>query len=518
MGRLSPWRTGAASLLLALLLTSFGRAAAPQIAFALDTAADGRASRIYVANLDGSGLRAISPGAARDRAPAFSPDGAAVAYQTTNDLGLEAVVVQPLTGGPARVIGTGAFPQWSRDGKRILFSRRQLNDYSLYVARSDGSDRDANLKPVARGLIGRWSPDEGRIAAVAPVIVEGQDRWQLQVTPTGAAEPKLRLTLPESFGQVVSLEWSPDASSLVFSVAHGTQNELFVVDLKSPEPRKVPRPEEAAGAFPNPGYGAWSPDGKQIVFRSSGDISGAASRLCVVDADGTHPHVLWEPENRALRLHSVAWYRPLPVVAANPPKVAVPDVKPPSPKPQDVKPPEVKPATPPMPRAPVLGPPVKVYTQKAFSIDPSRSPVSLKLASPGGNDWQVTVPLLAQSAWTPRRQGVGVTVELEDGSLYRGTVIFSGQPWVTLQGRPKGGKVHLIDGKQVGADVAGFGKGFRLNVRREGATLAIGLNDQVILSRAVLTAPVKGLYLTLENFDPGNARFPVGNVYYRKAE
>ena len=515
MGRVSRWRFAAASLFLALVVGLPGWSAAPQIAFALDTAAEGRASRIYVANLDGSGLRPISPGNGRDRAPAFSPDGTAIAYQTTNELGLESLLVQSLDGSPGRVVATGGFPQWSRDGKRILFSRRQLNDYSLYVARADGSDRDASLKPLAHGLIGRWSPDESRLAAVAPVIAEGQDRWQLQVMQTGAKEPKLRLTLPETYGQVISLEWSPDGNSLVFSVAHGAQNELFVLDLKSPEPRKVPRPEEAMSAYPNPGYGAWSPDGKQIVFRSSGDASGAASRLCVMDADGSHPHVLWEPDNRMLRMHSVTWYRPLPVVVQNPPKVAVPPVQP-----EVVKPPAPTPMPPmpaPMPM-PALGPPVKVSSQKLFAVEPERSPVSVKLATPGANDWVVTVPLLPQNGWTPRRQGVGVTVELEDGSLYRGTVIYSGQPWVTLQGRPKGGKVRLIDGKQMGLDVAGFGKGFRLMVRREGNTLRIGVNDQDILSRAIMTSPVKSLYLTLENFDPGPAKFPVGNVYYRKAE
>ena len=96
------------------------------------------------------------------------------------------------------------------------------------------------------------------------------------------------------------------------------------------------------------------------------------------------------------------------------------------------------------------------------------------------------------------------------------TVIHSGVPWVTLQGRPKGGKVRLIDGKKLAPGTGGFMGGLRLTIRREGSNLIVAVNDQDLLSRPLLTSGVGALLLTLENFDPGTARFNLGDITYRE--
>jgi hypothetical protein len=126
------------------------------------------------------------------------------------------------------------------------------------------------------------------------------------------------------------------------------------------------------------------------------------------------------------------------------------------------------------------------------------------------------VPLLPSKTWTGRRQGVGITLDMVDGSLYRGTFIYSGAPWATIQGRAKGGKVRLIDGKQLEIGT-GFKQGYKLTLKREGSSLMVLVNDKEILARPVLASDVKRVYLTLENFDPGKAYFPLGNVYYQPA-
>ncbi|HTE20891.1 MAG TPA: hypothetical protein VK689_21205 [Armatimonadota bacterium] len=521
-------RVGSLLLGLALLGLTGGRlAAAPadtRIAFAVDTAPDGRASRIYVANADGTGARAISPGATRDRSPAFSPDGKSIAYQTSNDLGMDVLVVQPVDGGEPRRVATGSHPDWSRDGKSLLFSRRLTNEHGLYVIRADGSQKDAGLKPIAKGRIGRWSPDGRQLATVAPVILEGQDRWQIQVMPSDTLQPKFRLSLPETYGQVVSLQWSPNAQSLLFSVARQNQHDLYVLDLKSPEPRKVPA---GLGGL-NAAYGSWSPDGSEILFRvSSGPAAAAAgatagssaaapaaSRLCLMNADGTRVRRLWEPENKLARIHATAWHLPPTAIAAATPK-PMPLPAPPVTTPPVTPPPAVTPS--PMPPVAGVGaPPRKVLEGKLFKVGKVRSPVSVSLAAPRARDFAVAVPVLPSRQWTPRRQGVGVTLELEDGSLYRGTVIFSGTPWVTLQGRAKGGKVRLIDGKQLPPETAGFQAGFKLTIRREGANLTVAVNDEPMLTRPVISADVKAVSLTLENFETRDALFPLGNIFYHE--
>jgi hypothetical protein len=491
---------------LLLVVAAPARGATGRLAFAADLGPDGRLSRVFLLNPDGTGLQPLTPGGGRERSPAFSPDGKQIAYQTTTELGLDTIMIQPADGGQPRALAVGSEPQWSRDGQRLLFARRQVNDYSLYVIKADGTQKDDGLKPVAKGQIGRWSPDEKQLAAVAPVILEGRDRWQIQVLPVDGTDPKLRFTLPDGFGQVVSLKWSPNGESLLFSAVHDAHYELYRVDLKAPELKKLP----AGEAPPNPAYGSWSPDGKQILFRSGPDASGTApagaSRLYLMDADGANVRVLYDPGERLARIHSTDWYHPITVPVNPPPKPVEPEPQPPTPMPMPV-PPAVKPKVP--------GPAKKLYSAKLFQIDPARSPVSVSLSAPGTADFTLSVPVLPLRSWTPRRQGVGITLEMEDGSLYRGTVIYSGVPWVTLQGRPKGGKVRLIDGKKLPAENGGFVKGFALGIRRDGANLIVEVNGQEQLRRPVLGSGVKSLSLTLENFDPGAAKFNLGNVFYR---
>jgi len=523
-------------LTLGLILLSGGQMAwsypaGSKIAFAVNTSKDGRSSRILVASPDGSGLRAVTEGKTRDRAPAFSPDGKWLAYQSTDDLGLDTVVIYQMGGNrPPRTLAAGAQPQWSRDGQRILFARQQFNDSFLYVIRSDGSEKDAGLKPLTKGQIGRWSPDERQLAVVGRVIVEGQDRWQIQVLNTDTLEPRFTMTLPESYGQVVSLDWSPGGNGLLFSVARQDRYDLYALDLKSPEPKRIPAGASNATAAPNPAFGSWSPDGDEILFRTMSDASGegnSTSRLILVKTDGSALRTVWEPSNKTQRIQGTAWYRPPVLLAAVEPKAPKPTVIPAAPtmpNPQPVVPQPVDQGAQPN-TAPaggtvtiqVPGTPRKVHKQKLFVVDRQRSPVSVPLAKPDAGDFALTVPLLPAKSWNGRRQGVGVTLELEDGSLYRGTVIYSGSPWATIQGRPKGGKVRLVDGKQLPPTAAGFKQGFKLTVRRDGQNLIVAVNEETVLNRPVLDSPVKRAYVTLENFDAGKAYFPLGNIYYQPA-
>ena len=506
-----------AALFFGLVSTADAAAVPARIAFSVST--DPRSNRILVAAPDGSGARVITDGKSRDRAPAFSPDGKHLAYQSSSDLGLDTIMVASVDGPPApRTLAVGSQPQWSHDGKSLLFSRRLLNEYNLYTIRADGSQKDEGLKPLAKGQLGRWSPDEKQLALVSSVIVEGQDRWQIQVVLTDTLQPRFTLTLPESYGQVVSLEWSPTGEALLFSVSRQDHCDLYTLDLASPEPKRVPPAVGVGSVAPNPAYGSWSANGTEILFRSITDASGgsnATSRLHVMKADGSAIRTVWQSPDRGVSILGTAWQRqPLELVVAKPapqPQPAPPPVVPPVP----ANPPTGQEPTPQVVTMKVPGPPKKVHGQKLFVVDRLRSPVSVPIAAPSDGDFTISIPIQPAKTWAGRRQGLGITLEMEDGSLYRGTVIQSGQPWATIQGRPKGGKVRLIDGKQLAPTAASFKKGFKLTIRRDGQSLIVAVDDETALSRPLLDSPVKRAYITLENFDTGKAYFPLGNVYYQ---
>lgn len=94
-----------------------------RIVFVSDRGGEGE--RLWMMNAGGgepTPMNETAPGTG-NRAPAWSPDGRAIAF-TADEGGVEVVYVgMPGGGGPTR-LGEGSEPDWSPDGARIYFERR----------------------------------------------------------------------------------------------------------------------------------------------------------------------------------------------------------------------------------------------------------------------------------------------------------------------------------------------------------------------------------------------------------
>ncbi len=105
---------------------------------------------IYVMNADGSNLRGLTSDAeSSHRAPAWSPDGTRIAFHSYRPgghdiLGGHDVYVMNADG--SRVINLTNYPwadddapQWSPDGRRIVFEANRLGNADVYIMNADGS-------------------------------------------------------------------------------------------------------------------------------------------------------------------------------------------------------------------------------------------------------------------------------------------------------------------------------------------------------------------------------------------
>ena len=196
---------------------------------------------LYVANADGSGLRAVTPPTESLDWMDWSPDGTQIAYVAKQQLW----VVDIATGEPRSIRGAGPahFPTWRPpDGKEIVF-RLETKSPGIFAISPDGAgDRRAVSKTPANNAF---------------------DYQGIGVSPDGA--------------YLTFTRWFQDPPDLA---EHGWLPRTFVLDIATGE-------ETPLSSEPGTGQvgGSWSPDGKLVayarVYRTGG------YQLVVTNADGS---------------------------------------------------------------------------------------------------------------------------------------------------------------------------------------------------------------------------------------
>jgi Tol biopolymer transport system component len=228
---------------------------------------------IYVVNVEGSARARLTRDPAEEFSPAWSPDGARIAFSRFTGSHFQIFVMyadgsgaEQLTFGDAAA--TGAV--WSPDGTRIAFTRCK-NSCDIYVMDADGR----NVRRLTHGdLPGdespSWSPD-GRSIAFADIdgifaIGDGGGAWS-RVTdgPADDANPA----------------WSPTGGDIAFDSSRGLFNgDIYVVGVTGKGMHQL------TDSAPLDSHPSWSPDGRSIAFMRKATKK-AQARVFVMNEDGT---------------------------------------------------------------------------------------------------------------------------------------------------------------------------------------------------------------------------------------
>ncbi len=199
--------------------------------------------------------------------PAFSPDGALVAFRQSdgvNNSGIYAAVVGgekslQLTSDPG-----DCCPTSSPDGRQIAFTRYSGKSVSIYTVPAPGGAVHRvydGLASMGAGL--SWSPN-GQFLAFSESSADNPTRAAIGLLSLADSSINA-LTSPPAGSLDHEPAYSPDGNQIAFirSTVAGVSNDVFVMPSKGGEARRVTFDNR-----PIMGPPTWTTDGREIVFSS----------------------------------------------------------------------------------------------------------------------------------------------------------------------------------------------------------------------------------------------------------
>jgi TolB protein len=252
----------AAGTFLGLMLHG-GAGPARAAAEPLDLIAFETPAGIHLINSDGSGLRRLPGTRPGDQNPNWSPDGRRLVFWSDADATGE-IYVCDADGSKRRRLTrddqasdygpTDQYPGWSPNGRLIAFDSYRSGEWHIWVMRPDGNGVRRVTKDGRGGSSAEWSPDSERIAYTA----DWEGTSLAIVNLDGSGTRPLRSLSPE---RDWSPSWSPDGTQMAFaSEAAHKKGEIYVVGVDGGAPSRLTR-NDARDVDP-----VWSPDGSQLLF------------------------------------------------------------------------------------------------------------------------------------------------------------------------------------------------------------------------------------------------------------
>ncbi|MEO7889996.1 MAG: hypothetical protein ABIW19_08340 [Vicinamibacterales bacterium] len=212
-------------------------------------------SAMFTMQRDGSRRRRLGERRDRERNPAYSPDGTAVAFDSEADGNSEIYVmnadgshVRRLTSNPAADMA----PAWSSDGTRLAFmsDRGSRAGTDIYTMRADDGSQLVRVTNDQTNWAPQYSPDGRQLAVqinrdVSVVDLSSGTRRRLTAEPLNGMNPT----------------WSPDGQRIAFVTTRRAQAEIFTMASDGSNQQLLV--SMASGSVIDP---RWSPDGRQIAF------------------------------------------------------------------------------------------------------------------------------------------------------------------------------------------------------------------------------------------------------------
>lgn len=186
--------------------------------------------QLYVMDADGENLRLLAEDVG-ENPPRWSPDSGELLFTSYNNNPEGGIYMVSLSDGQIReVINGGGFPDWSADGRQIVFIASDKGDSQIYVVDAAGGERRA-IANAAWISSPRWSPDNQRILFENEGLFVASNDGEIKL----AFNYNKRTLYPKEYYPA----WSPDGNKIAFSSWEGNQREIYVMDADGSDLRRL---------------------------------------------------------------------------------------------------------------------------------------------------------------------------------------------------------------------------------------------------------------------------------------
>lgn len=264
-----------------MTLTQYRGVARTRIAFVSDrdATAGRRSKEIYIVDYDGFNPRRVTVNGSLNLLPAWTPDGAGLAYVSYRQgpplLFLARIFegrsVANLTGekGDASAVA----PAVSPDGRRVAFATSRSGNSDVWTAGIDGSDARRLTTTQSNDTAPCWSPAGTEIAFTS----NRTGTPQLWVMDQDGLNVR-RLTTVGNYNDACSWNPSKQYSEIAYTARLEAGGfDVAVLDLATRQVRQV---TQGRGSCESP---SWAPNGRHLVFSCK---RGDRWELAVADREG----------------------------------------------------------------------------------------------------------------------------------------------------------------------------------------------------------------------------------------
>lgn len=246
-------------------------------------------SGLYLLSVDDSAVRRVtaSPPAAEDWGPSFSPDGDSVLFVRNAALGVpDEIWLVPVNGADARrvLVERGRIaspPQWSIDGRSVIFSSNRTGHPALWRASLDAPDAAIQISEAGSPA---WDPAISRrgYRLAYERITRSLSIWQMDLADPRGKRPYVLVSSTTDTDQGPGPQFSPDGKKLAYMSDRTGTMEIWISNRDGSNAFQL----SAVGGAGTP---RWSPDSQSVVFDSD---TQTGSKIVAMNVNGGAPQNL----------------------------------------------------------------------------------------------------------------------------------------------------------------------------------------------------------------------------------